>query len=221
MTRSKWLVSILLGLLLIGGAFFFLREKAELPVEAPPPQAASPSLSPEVEKFKSAPPMKRVQELYQEESARIGNLDPDPEGTQRRLEELSKQLTKEEMDWLKSQALDTNVGGDARFFATYLLALSGKPEAVASLREIGLAEIPKSKNQGLTELERQIRGHAAEGLGRLRGVSEARDALLDIVQYQQDEFVRDRAHRANHQWVTGKTVEEQDKEGLGKVLYGK
>ena len=219
--RSTY-VKILLPLLVIGGAFFFFaRQRTESNSSAitnPTPvlNAGITTSSPPATK-KS---VERIKKVYQEESQRIGQVDSNPALTEKRLSDVASGLSQEECVYLRDQALDERAQADGRFFATYLLALSAKPEAFGSLRDIALAEIPASKNQGVIELERQIRAQAIEGLSRMRDNLSARDALLDRIE-KSDEFLRDRAHRGLYAWQTGKPIEEQDKEALDKVLYKK
>lgn len=233
MTRSKWLASLAFGALLAGGAYLLLRSRAPEPSFTP--SAPGTLLRPdgnvravnvreETEEFRAAPKGKRIEELYRKESARIGAIDPDPQLTEQRLAAVVAELDSDEIVWLKDRALSPDTEGDARFFAAYLLALSsvaGGEPSLTALREIALAPVPRHKNQSLVELERQIRAQAVEGLSRARGQPAARDALLDVVAQQPDEFLRDRAHRGIHAWQTGKPVEEQDREALGKILYKK
>jgi hypothetical protein len=205
---------------------------APAPAPAPPPSPAAPptpagkgapagavdpSLRAEVEAFRAAPPVQRVEAFYEKESRRVGEIDQDPELTARRLAAMAAELKPAELSWLKSAALDRKRGGDGRFFAAYLLALAPGPATAGALKEVALAPMPNLKNQGLLELERQVRAQATEGLGHARGVPEAQEALLDVVEYQSDEFVRDRAHRALYEWRTGRKLEDQDKEALRKV----
>jgi hypothetical protein len=221
MMRSKWVISVLVAAALGAGAWFMLRREAAPGVSKAPIATPSITVPPEVEAFKKAPPVTRVQDFYESESKRIGAVDPNPKLTQARLELVAAELSPEEVKWLAGTALNAKENGDGRFFATYLLALGRSAEGTAALRQIALTEIPKRKNQGLEELERQIRAQATEGLGHSCDVAGARDALLDIVEMQLDEFIRDRAHRALYQCRTGQPVEAQDKEALDKLLYKK
>ena len=50
--------------------------------------------------------MKRIMDLYERESRRVGKIDSDPKGTEKRLEESARELTDEELRWLESQAVD-------------------------------------------------------------------------------------------------------------------
>lgn len=232
--RSKWLLSVVGLALVAAGAYLALRpgvRRDEAPAPAPaagrgavvsaaaPAAPAAPSVA--VAAFRAAKPVERIEAFYREESRRVGAVDPDPAGTEQRLKAVAEELNPQEVSWLQQASLDRKREGDGRFFATFLLALNAQGPALGALREIALNPVPASKNQGVVELERQIRALASEGLGRARGVREAQDALLDVVEKQEDEFLRDRAHRALYAWETGKSVEEQDREALGKVLYGK
>jgi hypothetical protein len=214
MTALKFLLSLLVGAALLTGAWFF-QPGSEQPV--------APALIPvseEVSRFQAEAPVVRVQELYARESQRIGAVDPDPELTRKNLEQVAGELNPEEIRWLLGMAADQAAEGDGRFFAAYLLALSPLPGAVEALGELALSPVPGLKNSRLVELERQLRAQAVEGMGRsCASVVEARDYLLDVVEQQSDEFLRDRAHRALYHCRTGKSVESQDKAALEELLY--
>lgn len=213
----------------MGGALLLASREGEAPTPLESLLASDPAPAPSAparatkaaEEFRAAAKETRLEAFYQSESRRIGAVDADPAATQARLEAVAGELAPEEMLWLKGRALSTQTGSDARFFAAYLLALAPGEASLAALREIALSPVPPHKNQGLVELERQIRAQAVEGISRKRDSNAARDALLDVVEKQDDEFLRDRAHRGLHAWQTGRPVEAQDKEALGKVLYGK
>lgn len=219
MTPSKWLLS-LLALLLLGGAGFFLFFRGS---ETPPAdtslsalQSPAPAAAPAPSPFPSAPPMKRVMDLYEAESKRIGQVDPDPALTEKRLRAAAKELNPDEVAWLGDQALDPENSMDARFFATYLAALGSSEAGVATLRRIALSPVPPSKNERRVEEERVLRMQAVEGLGRSCALTSAKDSLLDVVSAA-DEIVRDRAHRALYACQTGKRIEDADKAAIQKL----
>jgi hypothetical protein len=162
--------------------------------------------------------MARVSEFYQTESKRIGALDKDPILTEKRLREFSATLNDNEIRWLIGEAANLENNGDGRFFAVYLLALADSPLAFRVLSEFAVTAIPAQKVKGLEELERQLRGQAIEGLARAcQKNREWKDSLLDVVSRQEDEFLRDRAHRGLYQCETGKSLAEQDQEALQKL----
>jgi len=195
---------------------------ASAPVAAAPPRVPAPEKDPalakEVEAFRAEKPVARVQRFYEAESRRVGAIDQDPDLTARRLAAMAAELNPAEVEWLKNAALDLKQPGDGRFFAAYLLAQAPSPATVSALKDIALSPLPVRQNLGLVELEKQVRAQATEGLGHARGLPEAQDSLLDVVEYQKDEFLRDRAHRALYEWRTGKRLEEQDEAALRKVM---
>jgi hypothetical protein len=230
MMRLKWFLSVVVILLLAGALIWWERlppagePKVETPASSPAvptSQEAAPASSPAAAAFRKAKPVARIEALYHEESARVGSIDKDPASTEKRLREMAADLKPEEIQWLHDASLNRNGSGDGRFFATYLLALSPGAKGVEALKDIALNPVPGSKNQGLVELERGIRAQAVEGIGHSLDKAVARDALLDVVQNQKDEFLRDRAHRSIYALESGHPVEEQDKKALGKLLYGK
>ncbi|HEY8280114.1 MAG TPA: hypothetical protein VIH99_10850 [Bdellovibrionota bacterium] len=163
--------------------------------------------------------MKRVMELYETESKRVGSVDPDPKATQKRLESIARQLKKEEIEWLERQSMDPLSDADARFFAVYLMGLSAQESAVASLTRIATQPIHPSKNARKNSEERSLRASAVEGMSRSckEFPGAVKDGLLEVISGQTDEFLRDRAHRGLYACQTGKQIEEQDKEALRKV----
>ncbi len=175
---------------------FVASQRVESPAVPSNPVAAPPA--PE------AQPLERLQKFYAQESQRIGKVDPDPALTQQRLGAVAKELNSQEVKWLREQALDAKVEGDARFFATYLLALSEKGEAITALSGIALSPLPKLKNERVISEERMIRSQAVKGMGhQCEKQPGARDALLDVVATQADEELRESAHRALYACVRG------------------
>jgi hypothetical protein len=163
--------------------------------------------------------MKRIMDLYERESRRVGKIDSDPKGTEKRLEESARELTDEELRWLESQAVDIRNDADARFFAAYLMGLSHRQASVVALGRIALLPLPASKNPRIIEQERAFRASAVEGLSlSCKSFPNAvKDALLDIVSRQTDEFLRDRANRGLYACQTGKSIEAQDLEALKRL----
>jgi hypothetical protein len=219
--RPKVWIPLLL-LLGVGGLFLLLRKEVAPPIAELRPEGSSSqpldsslkgSVNPSLEKS-----VERIQKFYESESLRIGAVDPDPLKTENRLREVGSSLSTEEGQWLFQRVLDGREDSDARFFATYLLALA--PPAVSSkaLKDIGLSPVPSDKNSRKVDLERQIRAQAVEGLSRQRGYDPAREALMDIAGLQTDDFLRDRAHRGLYSWRTGRAIEDQDREALDKLL---
>lgn len=217
MTRSKWFASILGPLLLLGAvaAFFYFRGPRETPV-AVTPATATAVPPPVTSDFARARPMERVRELYELESKRVGQVDPDPALTEQRLTLAARDLSPAEVEWLGTQALNLTVEMDARFFATYFLALGQSPAALATLKGIALSPIPRLKNERRVEEERVLRMQAVEGMSRNCAQRDAKAELLDVVGAE-DEAVRDRAHRALYACQTGKKIEDGDKAALEKL----
>lgn len=218
MTPSRFAKLFGLLLLLAGGAFFFFRKTAGEPQPVPPAPAAviSDTATSTATAFGTAKPLERVVKLYEAESKRIGQVDPDPALTERRLSAAAKDLSGEEIAWLAAQAMDEKNEMDARFFAAYLAALARSPSAVAALKAIAITPIPKTKNEMRFAEERALRMQAVEGLSRNCKVGTAKDDLLEIIAVQ-DEAVRDRAHRALYACQTGKKIEDGDNEALEKL----
>ncbi|MCO5143458.1 MAG: hypothetical protein M9962_10255 [Oligoflexia bacterium] len=217
----KWFVSFGILLLLLAGGFFFFYAK---PIEVESAQnfgskEVDPQIQTLVVDFSQKKPIERLIGFYESEAKRIGQIDDDPAQTQKRLESVASVLSLAELEWLKKQAIDRTLDGDARFFAVYLLALNASDDSLTLLESIAVEAVPQSKNKGIVELEVQIRAQAIEGISRVRKNTRARDILLDLIDKQENVFLQDRAHRALYGWETGSSPEEQDKDALKKVLY--
>ncbi len=171
---------VVLVLVVVGGAIaYFLLHPSTPKVEITSSQVVAPA--------------QRLEEIYQAESKRIGAKDPDPALTEKRLTEVAERLSLEEIHWLEAKALNSKEQIDGRAFATYLLGLRGKGDSAESLGRLALAEIPKKSEK----MERELKMQAVAGLARVcTKVTEARDGLLDVVEKQADELLRERAHRA-------------------------
>jgi hypothetical protein len=226
--RTKWLASfVLLGLLLLGGASFFWPRPAQVSPEPRPVSLAAPAATPSLlptplesaKSFKNGEPMKRVMELYASESQRVGKIDKDPKATEARLEEDARELTPEEVEWLGKQATDIKNDGDARFFAEYMVGLSHQEAAVKVLAAIAVSPEPVTKNDRLLQQEQAFRASAVEGLSHncKEFPAQVKSSFLDVVSRQQDEMVRDLAHRGLYACQTGKRLEDQVEQALQKV----
>lgn len=233
MTPTKWLLSFGLFGLFAGGAWWLSRARPAVSV-APvavtaatsavvtPPSSAmitAAATATDTADFRAGAPMKRVMDLYERESQRVGQVDPDPRATQKRLEASARELTPEEITWLAGQAMDIKNDADARFFAAFLLGLSRKEAAVKALGAIAVSPVPASKNERWVEQERAFRASAIEGFCRACKDFPVlvKDTALDVVSRQGDEFLGDRAHRCLYSCQTGKSIESQDKEALEKA----
>ena len=177
MTRLKWIVSAVVLVALVSASGFFLaRDRPAISVSKPNVHrtessgSASPLGVPQknpdtaTKSFRDEEPMKRIMDLYERESRRVGKIDSDPKGTEKRLEESARELTDEELRWLESQAVDIRNDADARFFAAYLMGLSHRQASVVALGRIALLPLPASKNPRIIEQERAFRASAVEGL---------------------------------------------------------
>jgi hypothetical protein len=222
MTLTKWLASfclvgLLLLLLALGEAFFFSAPRGSAPRRED--AAVAPAPAPVTPAFKAGPPMKRVMDLYESESKRVGQIDNDPSATQKRLEESARELSPEEIRWLETQATDRKNDADARFFAAYMMGLSHKVEAVEGLGRLAVSPIPATKVDRLAEQERVFRANAIEGMSLACKdfPITVKDGLTDVIARQPDESLRDRANRGLYACQFGKTIEQQDKEALRAV----
>jgi|GEM_PF-6789997 len=220
MTRSKWFASFagLLLLSVLAAAFFFSRPatvsevKSEAAVQAAVETASAISTA-----FQTAAPMRRVMDLYESESKRVGKVDKNPELTEKRLTAAAKELSAEEIQWLGEQALDGKGEMDARFFAAYLMGLSGSAASIQTLGQVALSPIQPNKNEMKMQEERVLRMQTVEGIAHACKEAGAKEKLLEIIATQTDEGVRDRAHRALYACQTGKKLEDADKAALEKL----
>jgi len=166
---------------------------------------------------------KNLEKILKEEKNLLGRVDPDPKASFLRLKTIAENLETADLNLLKIKALDESINGDERFLSIYLLAYNGKDISLDSLQNIALSLVPapESQNQGLRDLEIQIRAQAIEGLSRFYGNERAKAILEKAAEMQNEAFLRDRANRALYSWRTQNSIENQDKTALEKLLYKK
>lgn len=211
---KSWL--LLLFIIVLGGAGYFALHRK--PISAASPSAPI-ATSVETEKFRTSEPLKRVMELYQTESERVGKADPDPKATQIRLQGLAANLNAEEVQWLVKQALDPKIEMDARFFAVYLVGLNPHPSSVEALSQVAASPLPESKKAKEWKADRYLRMNAIEGMCTQAHckLSETRDHLLDVQTALQDEPLRDFVNRCLYACQYGKPIAQREKEIFRKA----
>ena len=222
MTRFKWsakrTILICLALALsLAGHFFYTSDQDHLVEGTLKIQKVAQGNSANAVSGLQASPRDLVEVLH-EEAQRVGKIDESPAESKKRLEALAASLTKAEVKWLSTRALDTNIDADERFLAAYLIAERRSNDAFMALKQIAAAPTDNKLSERMKDMEFQVRAQAIEGLGKLRNDVRAEKALKDVAMHSQEAFLRDRAQRSLYEWRTGKTVEEQDEEAMEKLL---
>lgn len=140
------------------------------PAEAPP---AAPTRSPAS--------TVSLESWLKSEAIKIGQLDPHPDQTHRRLKEKAAALEAKELKTLKRLALQKTVSSDARFLAVYLLGLAENNGAVALLKEVCLTQIPQAISDREHSDELILRAHSLEALVQRLSPGEARKLLRELL----------------------------------------
>ena len=150
-----------------------------LPIQIPVPQFAAQALAhlpPRTHEHKSD-----LLDWLKGESAKIGQIDPNPAQTMQKLRQKAAGLNKNDFLLLKQIALNSQTNGDERFLAVYILSLSNSESVIAELKDVGLAKIPATVSDRQHSEEIILRTQALEALlQRLTG-REAKTLLHDLL----------------------------------------
>jgi hypothetical protein len=128
------------------------------------------------------PGPERIQKILNQETPKVGVIDPNPEATLEKLKNFAKSLTLVEAQHLKTVALDVSKGGDERFFSVYLLSLDPNKEFLPVLKEVVQEPIDNQiKDDRIYEQEVSIRAQALESIGHESMGDEGLSVLQDII----------------------------------------
>lgn len=147
------------------------------PVQRAPTQVLKP---PSSEKKMS------LQHWLMREAVRVGEIDLDPSQTIIRLKEKAAHLGSKDLKLLKRLALQNSLSSDARFLAVYLLGLAESGGAVALLKELCFAQIPKVPTDRQHSEEVILRAQAVEALVQRITAREARTMLRELLSRTSD-----------------------------------
>lgn len=213
-----FLVLVALGL----GTGTYLYRLGKQPLEEGPGYASPEeieAIAAKDEKNISAtrPPLK---DFLAKESVRIGQIDEDPDATERRLKTYAGGISLPEAKQLAALAVDRKREGDERFLAAYLLSHGGTSSVREALRALARSPMPEVVGERERDLERGIRALAIEGLARDPDRAQADKFLAEAGRAVQDTFLADTAERARQGVKKGDVdaVETQQKEALQQVL---
>lgn len=175
--------SLRIGVALAGillAAFYFSGPQEPEAVKAPEAKATEPVTKPAMAPGKPAPapapadPEKENAFLtrLQKETWRIGQIDEDPEKTERELTDWAKALPSEELRLLSRTALDTELEPDQRFLAVDLLGRAGTFEAGELLVEVATAPLgiefaSDYQHSASAEFEVLLREQAVDSIAEL------------------------------------------------------
>lgn len=178
-----------------------------------PAQGANAVSTSQKESF--APP---IAAQLAKESLRSGQLDPDPAASEERLREMAARLKAADLDWLRSQVLNSQKEGDWRVTSVELLARSPALEAIPLNEAIVLSPVPSSEEALIISFEKALRARALEGI-ESHPSPNATKSLQRIASQAADPFLADRAHRAlAHRQGLAPSLRAQDETALGTLL---
>ncbi|MBK7963410.1 MAG: hypothetical protein IPK04_20770 [Bdellovibrionales bacterium] len=201
MKKSRWLFGFVvlgLGWAVLQMTYWPFKDSgANHPVkdnQAPSPNSGSLALESESNPVRTNKPAS-FEEKFKMESARVGQVDPNPEGSFRRLRDWAQLLARDELTKLKVKALNPALNGDDRGLAIFLLGLSPKEEAISDLGEIARSPVLESENVRATEFESIFRAQAAENMIRPDYLELSRRELGLNIAKSQIPLVVDRSQR--------------------------
>lgn len=183
-----------------------------------PPVQPSDFLSPSAATVGSSNTFKQQYDL---EVKSIGQIDEDPEGTERRLKTFARSLKETEIKFLFETILDLHKSHDERFLAVMLLAWTGKAETSQLLEDIAASEVDPYLSPGRQgDFETALRMKAVEGIEELPIGSFAHQKhLQNIIYKSSNAHVVDRAQRSL--WAAqGKAdlPQTQDEDAMWELL---
>lgn len=168
----------------------------------------------------TAAPAYSAEALVEREASRIGQVDPDPAGTERRLRETAQKLSMSELRRLTHVALDPKKNGDERFMAVQLLGWTENRAALPELENIATHPVPPLKDERALSFEISLRGLAIESIGAVGDHAEKITALSRVAGRVDHAFLTDRTQRvaAHLNDENVKSIEAQDREALERLL---
>ncbi len=122
----------------------------------------------------------------QQEAQAIGQLDPNPIQTLKKLKARAAKLRRHEIEYLTQLALDKKANGDERFLCVYMLGLAKGRDALKSLKEIASSPISRTANNRSYSDEIVVRFHAMEAATKKLSHREAINFLRDILRQTAD-----------------------------------
>jgi hypothetical protein len=127
-----------------------------------------------------------VRRWLEQESARVGRVDPSPEASVVRLKKKALSLKPTELEFLGAAAADPGVSADERFLAVYIIGLSEAAAAKDVLRAVSQLPIPPTSNDRAYSDEVVIRAHAMEALVQRLSQQESLLYLNDVLKRATD-----------------------------------
>ncbi len=152
------------------------------------------------------------------ESKRSGMIDKDPFKSEKRLNELSRKLSNQEIISMTEIIKTPSQESDLRALAVDLLARNRNKHVLGKLEEIITTKWPESADARVIGFEQALRARAIEGL-ESHPSPQATATLEKALRQTQDSFLLDHGQRALlHRRGQAKSVEAQDQEALSKIL---
>ncbi len=147
-----------------------------------------------------------------------GMIDTDPNTTEKRLDNLARNLTDAEINSMAEIVKTRSMNGDLRALAADLLVRNQSTSALKPLEKIIISTWPDSIDLRSAGFEQSLRARAIEGL-ESHPSPQATENLRRALSQVQDTFINDHGQRALlHRQGQARSVEEQDNEALQKIL---
>lgn len=218
MHSGRNLFFLLTGFAAVSGLLLgnFLEPSETESIPAPPVLARGPTTASPVPAAISSAPLTPPEVL--QEAINVGQVDPNPEATENRLDEISRGLDSTELNDLVEVAKSPSGPGDLRSVAVDLLARYPGEEVLVPLEEIIFTKNPEARDARLKDFELALRARAIEGLQN-HPSDKATWALGRVAETVDEPFLMDRGRRA-FLYRQGKVpaLEDQDRDAQERLL---
>lgn len=157
---------------------------------------ATPSAAPRFpHENKKQDPTAKVKDFLSANVKRVGMIDKNPEKTAQDLMAKAESFNPIEIQFLKSQVLNSQLSNDGRFLAVYLIGHNKSQMANQALKAIAIEPIKNGNERQMAD-EMIIRAQALEFIGKRDWSAEKKKALLhEILTKSNNSFVTNWARK--------------------------
>lgn len=156
---------------------------------------------------------------FQKELQFLGQVDPHPEETEKKLQSWAEALNDKELKELESLIKDSHRSGDERMLSVYLLSRNQTETATSILETLVLSSF-RAKEVEIS-LPTVLKMQALEGLETRLNKTEALQSLSRLEVQLKDRDLLDRVHRSVwHLRHQAPSTKEQDLRALRQLVQG-
>lgn len=163
-------------------------EEAPVALDPVPPKSLTllPSKVGQFKKVAQEASVDKIMAWLKHEARSVGQIDPDPKSTLRRLKDYAAKLRRPDIQTLRKAALDYSLDGDQRFMAVYILSLRDQNDSIDALREVVTTPMAATPNERAYSDDLAIRFHALESAAQKLNRDEATSFIRDLLKQTSD-----------------------------------